>query len=342
MSELTMSMNERFADLFGVPKFVVPHLTSFVSEREMDLVVLMDGQRCSVPELAVTMKLTQMQTRDLLESCYLKSIVNKEECSGELVYFASNFYERLDYLCKFDENYHGIDQELYAALNDWCYGVYSEKMGPYLDQLQKKEEVERAPETFELLENLEELLDSVREIRLVPCNCRKLAGHCNKLTETCLTFDKSISDRTFGRPLTKEEAKELVKTAHKNGLMHSVNSDWRTNGLTYMCNCCSCCCYPTRLALEKGTKGVFPVLQYVAQHDVEKCTHCGVCTKRCQFSAFYLSDGETVVNGKTRRVVEFDPKKCWGCGICIETCRDGAISMGALDKRKIDSISLKV
>lgn len=325
-----LSKGERFADLFGVPKFVVPHLARFISEGEMDLVVLMEGQKCSVPDLAVKMKCTQIQTRDLLESSYFKFIVNREECCGELVYFASNFYDRLDYLCKFDENYH-VDHDLYVALNQWCYEVYTERMDPYLDKLQKREDVERAPETFELMEKLEELLDSVREIRLVPCNCRKLAGQCSKPTETCLSFDKSISDRTFGRALTKEEAKEVVKTAHKNGLMHSVNSDWRTNGLRYMCNCCSCCCYPTRLALERGSKGVFPVIKYVARRDEDKCTHCGACTKRCHFSAFYVGEVEIVVNGKIRRMVEFDPGKCWGCGICVETCPHGAISMDALE-----------
>ena len=327
-----LSMGERFAVLFGVPKFVIPYLSSFVSEGEMDLVVLMDGQKCSVPELAVKMKCTQIQTRDLLESSYLKFIVNKEEFGRDQVYFASNFYDRLDYLCKFDENYQ-VDQELYAALNQWCYKVYADRMGPYLDRLQKREEVDRAPETFELIENLEELLESVREIRLVPCNCRKLAGHCSKLTETCLSFDHFVTDRTFGQSLTKEEAKEIVKTAHRNGLMHQVNSDWRINGLAWMCNCCSCCCYPTRLAQERGTKGVFPVIQYVAQPDVVKCTHCGACTKRCHFSAFYVGEAEAVVNGKSRRIVEFDPGKCWGCGICVETCPHEAISMGVLENR---------
>jgi len=322
-----LSMAERFIALFGVPEFVVPQLSCFVSEPEMDLVVFMDGQKCSVSELAVKMKCTERLTQELLESSYLKSIVNKEERGGELVYFASNFYDRLDYLCKFDENYQ-VDQELYAALNQWCYEVYADRMAPYLDRLQKGLEVERAPETFELIENLEELLDSVREIRLVPCNCRKLAGHCNKLTETCLSFDHSITDRTFGQSLTKEEAKEIVKTAHKNGLMHQVNSDWRTNGLDWMCNCCSCCCYPIRLAQERGTKGVFPIIQYMAQSDPVKCTHCGVCTKRCHFAAFYVGEAETVVNGKSWKIVEFDPEKCWGCGICVETCPHEAISMG--------------
>lgn len=326
---LKLSMSERFAALFGVPEFVVPHLSRFVSDCDMDPVVLMEGRKYSVSELAVKMKCTPIQARELLESCYQTFIVHKEECDGELVYFAANFYDRLDYLCKFDENYR-VDNELYAALDQWCYEMYKEKMGPYLERLLTGENVDRAPETFELIENLDELLESVHEIRLVPCNCRKLAGHCDKLTETCLGFDDSITDRTSGRSLTKEEAKEIVRKAHKNGLMHQVNSDWRTNGLAWMCNCCSCCCYPTRLAREKGTKGVFPVIQYVAQQDTVKCTHCGACTKRCSFAAFYKGETNVMVSGKPRRSVKFDPKKCWGCGICVEICPQEAISMRTL------------
>ena len=324
-----LSIRERFAALFKVPEFVVPHLSLFVSEQEMNLVVLMDGRKCSVTDLALNLKCSQIQAQDLLESCYLKCIVDKEECNGEQIYIASDFYARLDYFCKFDKNYQvdQVDPTLYAALDQWCYEVYANQMGPYLERLQNREEVDRAPETFELIENLEVLLDSVREIRLVPCNCRKLAGHCGKLTETCLSFDDTITDRTFGRPLTKEEAKEIVKTAHRNGLMHQVNSDWRINGLAWMCNCCSCCCYPTRLARERGTKGVFPIIQYIAQLDPVRCTHCGVCTKRCHFAAFYVSKEEIVVNGKNRKIIEFDPVKCWGCGICVETCPHDAISI---------------
>lgn len=154
-------------------------------------------------------------------------------------------------MCKFDESYPLFDKDLRKALDQWCYQVYAGRMNSYLDSLINKEAVDRAPEAFLLIEDLDQVLESVSDIRVVPCNCRKLASHCVKPTETCLSFNDSITDRTFGRSLTKEEAKELVKAAHKKGLMHQVNSDWRTKGPTYICNCCSCCCYPLRLAQEK-------------------------------------------------------------------------------------------
>ena len=167
---------------------------------------------------------------------------------------------------------------------------------------------------------------------MVPCNCRKLSERCSKLTETCLSFDASITDRTFGRSLSKDEAREIVKKAHRNGLMHQINSDWREKDPDWMCNCCSCCCYPLRVSQEKGMKGVFPVSQYVAERDEGLCSHCGVCVKRCNFSAFYLGETETMVKGKSRKMIKFDQDKCWGCGICVDGCATKAITMSSLGK----------
>ncbi|KJR49337.1 Ferredoxin [Desulfosporosinus sp. I2] len=346
-----MSMVEKFVVLFSVPDFVVPYLSCFVSESQMDLVVRLDGQRCSVSDVAKSMGCDLEQAGVLLEDCYYKSIVNREVRDEGFVYFGADFYGRLDFLCKFDESYKvnlkrctdsgenknrvnkdqkaedDIGDRLLKALDDWCYQVYAEGMGPYLEQLKNNEVVDRAPETFLLIEDLEELLNSVSEIRMVPCNCRKLAERCSKPTETCLSFDGSITDRTFGRPLSKDEAREIVKVAHRNGLMHQINSDWREKGPAWLCNCCSCCCYPTRLAQERGMKGIFPVSNQVALRDDVLCLHCGVCTKRCNFSAFYVGDTEMEMNGKLRKMIQFDQDKCWGCGICVDSCVAKAISM---------------
>lgn len=320
-----MTMMSKFVSLFGVPEFVVPHLSRFVSEGEMGLVVRLDGEKCSVSEIAARLDCTLENARVLSEACYYKHIVHKEELEGEFVYFSADFYELLDYLCKFDESYQLMDQDLRKALDRWCFGVYAERMDSYLNSLILKETVERAPETFLLLKDLEEVLESVGEIRLVPCNCRKLARQCVKPTGTCLSFDEQITDRTFGSSLTKEEAMELVKLTHEKGLMHQINSDWQTKGPAYICNCCSCCCYPLRLAQEKGTQGIFPLSKFVAQRDDVNCLHCGACIKRCHFGAFSWGETEILVKGKSRKRVEFDQTKCWGCGICEEVCPSGAI-----------------
>ncbi|MHB1407525.1 MAG: ATP-binding protein [Desulfitobacteriaceae bacterium] len=328
-----MSKIERFVELFAVPEFVIPYLSYFVSEKDIDLVLTLDGGKLSAAEVAAKLGIELKQAMELLQEAYLKNLANREEQDGELFYFAADFYDKLDYQCKFGENYHELDKSVRDALDRWCYDVYKEGMKPYLAQLKRGEKVKRAPETYELISNLEEFIDSAREIRQVPCNCRRLAGNCERPTETCLAFDDTITDRSHGREVSKEEAKEIVKMAHKNGLMHQVNSDWREKGPSWICNCCSCCCYPLRLAQEEGSKGVFPVIKYVAVRDLEQCTHCGICTRTCQFSAFHRTEEEIMVKGKTLRKVGFDLEQCYGCGLCADSCPSHAITMQQLSAK---------
>ncbi|AET70448.1 4Fe-4S protein [Desulfosporosinus orientis DSM 765] len=325
-----MDRINRFIALFGVPEFLSPHLSQFLSEAEINLVVLLDGGKYSISEIAAKLSCSLPEAEDLIKKSYEGHILQREDNEGEFVYFAADFYDRLDYICKFDENYPLISEDLRQALDQWCYEVYAERMDVYLDSLMNKEAVDRAPEMFMQVEEIDDVLNSVEDIRLVPCNCRKLSGRCTKPTETCLSFDNMISDRSAGRSLTKAEAKEIVEAAHRKGLMHQINSDWRLNGPAYICNCCSCCCYPLRLAQGKGTKGVFPIIQYAVQREEAKCSHCGACTRRCHFEAFHLGESEVIVNGKPRKRVELDLNKCWGCGICVEACPEKALSMVAV------------
>jgi len=52
------------------------------------------------------------------------------------------------------------------------------------------------------------------------------------------------------REITKEEAKEILRKCHSNGLLHTIikcREDFYA-----MCNCCSCCCVPFRLSKQYG------------------------------------------------------------------------------------------
>ncbi len=322
-----MDKLKRFAELYQAPEFVLPYISFFLAEEEIEIILTLGQDKLSFWEVATRLDKNEDEARLMLEELYQKHVLNREDLDGKTVYSIGDFYQKLDYQCKFGENYLEMDKNIRNQLDQWCYEIYREKMLPYIEKLRRKEEVERSPETYELVEEFYGMIDSTQEIRLIPCNCRKLAQNCDKPTGTCMGFDSSITDRTGGQPLTKEEAKEIVRLAHKKGLMHQINSDWRINGPVWMCNCCSCCCYPTRLALELGSVGVFPVVQYKARQNEDTCTHCGVCTKRCNFSAFFHDGTEVTVNGKIRKQVSFDEQKCWGCGLCESTCLPKAITM---------------
>jgi len=131
-------MVDKAISSFGAPQFVIPYLSRFISEYEMDLVYRLDGEKCTAPEIAARLDCSLEEVQDFLQGCYDKHLIHKEELNGELVYFAGDFYDLLDYMCKFDKNYHLIDSELKQALDKWCYQVYAKRMDPYLNSLQNE------------------------------------------------------------------------------------------------------------------------------------------------------------------------------------------------------------
>lgn len=50
--------------------------------------------------------------------------------------------------------------------------------------------------------------------------------------------------------------------------------------------------------------------------DQSRCTHCGICAKKCQFNAIASFPKTTIVY----------PNLCHGCGVCTMVCPDHAIS----------------
>lgn len=316
---------ERFIELFHVPEFVVPYLDSFVNEQEMAIIVAMEGKAMTPRELAGKLGITEGEALEQMEQAYLGSVLNKDS-ENENGYISADFAAKLYYNCKFDEDYHKLPKDFRDEIEDWSYGDYlanvKERMTGEID---KSRNLSYLP-----IEELDEYLSGIKRFRIVPCDCRSLKDACERPRETCIRFDDNIRDRTFGREITKEEAKEIIINAHKKGLMLQVNADWRETGATGVCNCCACCCYPVRAALELNTKGKWPLVEYIATYDENTCIHCGRCVKRCYFDVFTFSEEKIEVNGKIRKKIIYDPSKCWGCGLCATTCPTESIVMKRL------------
>lgn len=316
----------KFIELFNVPEVAIPYIPIFFSEEDINLVVIFNGEELTVEETATRLGVIVEETAKVLEAAYLTSVFYKKVEDDTTYYVTASFYEVLDYKCKFDAAYFDIPKDVRDDLDQWCYDEYKATMLPFLEKAKNGEPEDREKETFLLLKDVDEFLNS-REFRVVPCNCRKLKQGCNQPTDTCLRFDNSIDDRTFGKQISKEEAKEIIMNADKKGLMHTVNRDWREEGPKYMCNCCTTCCYVFRLVEDLDTKGLWPQIRYVAHYNKETCNYCGKCTTRCMFKAFYHNDSKIEYQGKMRKDIAYDAKKCFGCGLCANTCPTKSIEM---------------
>ena len=98
----------------------------------------------------------------------------------------------------------------------------------------------------------EQIIDSAREIALGPCSCRQVFHNCDNpvMSEIVLgNGTEAFKGRDF-KKIAKEEAKEVVRQAHQKRLTHTIV---RCGEHFYaLCNCCACCCVPTRLRQKYG------------------------------------------------------------------------------------------
>jgi Pyruvate/2-oxoacid:ferredoxin oxidoreductase delta subunit len=117
------------------------------------------------------------------------------------------------------------------------------------------------------------------------------------------------------RALTQEEAHAILRRAASAGLVHSVSNS--RDGLSYICNCCTCSCGILRGLSDLGMADVIASSPFINTLNPERCVICEACLPYCQFHALVLEDGRMQVNGL----------RCVGCGVCVPACPEDALSL---------------
>ena len=100
-----------------------------------------------------------------------------------------------------------------------------------------------------------EIVDNSEGVALGPCTCRVVFDNCDNPINTEIMVGLSRNIFTEERPrdyqeITKQEAKDILRQCHQNGLIHTIikcRQDFYA-----ICNCCTCCCVPMRLKKEYG------------------------------------------------------------------------------------------
>jgi electron transport complex protein RnfB len=133
----------------------------------------------------------------------------------------------------------------------------------------------------------------------------------------------------MGREITREEMREILRTAAKSGLVHGV-SNW-LNDMDTICNCCKCCCMWFEGYHVLHQSGSLSPSNYEVRNDHETCKGCGLCVDRCPMDAQTLEEWPEA-NNKRGQVSVSTPEKCIGCGVCVYTCPVEALT---LERREI-------
>lgn len=173
-------------------------------------------------------------------------------------------------------------------------------------------------------EKVSQIIESNTVFAVADCICRKeraiMGDGCGRLQEACLSFGPGASyyiENGIGRAISKGEAKNILRKAEAEGLVHCSSNT--ASGQLFICNCCSCCCGVMKNITRYDNPKVVTKSNYYAVNDVESCNACGICVDRCQVHAIRMEND----------VATIDRSRCIGCGLCVSMCATGSLSLAA-------------
>ncbi|MFC1752453.1 4Fe-4S binding protein [Thermoproteota archaeon] len=175
-------------------------------------------------------------------------------------------------------------------------------------------------------ERASKVIETASCITVGTCYCRHKMEHkglaCNKPQDVCLSFNnsaKSLAKHGIAKEITKEKAKEILDKCVKLGLVQI--GDNVQNKLSWICNCCSCCCEAIlaykRLGCNMNIQtNFYPLVNF------DNCNGCSVCEKKCPVDAITIKEKKAIV----------DVSRCFGCGVCTRFCVKKAMVMERREK----------
>jgi electron transport complex protein RnfB len=184
-------------------------------------------------------------------------------------------------------------------------------------------------------ESAAEIVNQAQAWGVVDCICRKqkaLVGDAceHPVEDTCMILSQTpgaFDQATLIHKLTHDEALATLRHAADIGLVHSLGN--YREGVTYICNCCTCSCGILRGISEQGLANVVARSAFVSQIDEDRCSSCETCLDACQFAALALTDAGVMSVNRVR---------CVGCGQCVINCPEEAISLARRPANEIKPV----
>lgn len=296
-------MSNTVVEKFEIPRVASSYIQVFFEEKDLLLIESVNKEYFTEKDVEV---LWGEAPQAYLLNAYKRGVVSHEKDAYKL----NNFYGFLDvFVVTQKEKYHReVPREDRIAIDRWYFSAYMNGLDQDLTKRPTEDVILTLDEACEYIDKDD------RQLFWTNCDCKCLLGDCGLPTKVCLSYasgDNSYSDRQVSEPVTKEQAKQIMRDADKAGLIHT----WNPRGF---CNCCGDCCYLFRAQKERGSEHFWPKQNYIISFNEEKCIGCGLCEKRCHFNAPQKSANGNII---------FNTDACVGCGICVNACPKQALAL---------------
>ena len=164
-----------------------------------------------------------------------------------------------------------------------------------------------------------QVIDMANELALVPCLCRRAMDPDEPPVYRCIAMN--IAARIYFRPdmkvdakpLSKEQAKQLVAQWREKGAWQSVGWLWDAN-VIWVCNCDEHC---VAYRAPEVVWGGIPSFVVSTLANPSACSGCLECGDWCKHGALSFDENDIAV---------VDGARCKGCGLCIENCPTNALA----------------
>lgn len=301
LKEVISAGTDVFDEIFG---------DMFLPE-EIEIIERAGKEKFYAEQAAKWLEISVEQAKKLLEQGYCRGVFNKLPEKETTAYTTVTLYYYLDCFVLGDrQRWYQYPRSFIDAADAWYFGEY----GKGVDERMATEDSKPSEIVLPLEDALSYIDNLPDHLYLLPCDCSSICAAQGHTQEVCIQCSEaavnSMFDRGFGKKITKEEAKEIVRQCDNEGLIHSP-TDY------HFCNCGPEHCYPFRYSKIIESRRAWPKSFYVAQVDVDKCIGCKQCIKRCPVAAISLQDKKAVIN----------ETECVGCGVCRVPCKVDAITM---------------
>lgn len=313
-------------------------LQMLFSEKEAKLVAQLPIRPFEIKTAAKRWSVSHKEASDVLEQLASRAILIDMYKEGKVFYVLpppmAGFFEFSMMRTRGDINQETLGKLYYEYLNveeDFVKNLFT---GTETNMVRTfvNESVLTSDDAVSILdyERASHFIETSDHLGVSMCYCRHKMLHmdqaCDAPMDICMTFGTvadSLIRHGHARRSDKSEMKELLHQAYENNLVQCGEN--MKKGISFICNCCGCCCEALLAAKRFGNLHPVETTQFIAQVSDETCNSCGVCEKVCPVDAIEKKDDKY-------GVIE---ELCLGCGVCVRNCHKKAILFNNRDIRII-------